>query len=184
MKRLTLLPLLAVLVVPPPAWAGAEGPGTPQATAANATFLSNAPIPPTGRGVCVIDSGVDTDTDLGPALAGRTTSLGGGGSTDPGDFGTTSSTGDLLAKHGTYVAGIIASQVDGKGTSGIWPAAKIYSARVFAAVVDRPGQRLHQCHQLVRVAARGQGHQPVSVWARRCDHRAASQPRRQDRGGS
>jgi hypothetical protein len=82
--------------------------------------------------VCVIDTGVDTDTDLGPALAGRTAWLGGGGSTDPGDFGAVGDTGETLPKHGTYVAGIIASQVDGRGTSGIWPAAKIYSNRVFA----------------------------------------------------
>jgi subtilisin family serine protease len=135
MNACHLIPLaacLAALSTPPGALANAEGPGTPQATAANATFLSNTPAPATGGGICVIDSGVDTDTDLGPALAGRTSSLGGGGSTDPADFGATSDTGDALPKHGTYVAGIIASQVDGKGTSGIWPTAKIYSARVFA----------------------------------------------------
>lgn len=132
MKRLPLPTLLALLALPTPAWASAEGPGTPQATAANATFLSTAPTPPTGRGVCVIDTGVDTDTDLGPALVSRTTTLGGGGSTDPSDFGTISDTGDLMAKHGTYVAGIVASQVDGKGTSGIWPAARVFSSRVFA----------------------------------------------------
>jgi len=80
----------------------------------------------------MIDTGVDTDTDLGSALVGRTTVLGGGGLSDPGDFGATSDTGDLLTKHGTYVSGIVASQIDGKGTSGIWPAAKVYSARVFA----------------------------------------------------
>jgi subtilisin family serine protease len=130
-----LIPLtasLALLAAPAAASAAAEGPGTPQATAANATFLSNAPAPTGGGGVCVVDSGVDTDTDLGSALAGRTAWLGGGGSTDPGDFGAIGDTGDPLTKHGTYVAGIIASQVDGKGTGGIWPAAKIYSARVFA----------------------------------------------------
>lgn len=132
MKRLPLATLLALLALPTPAWAGAEGPGTPQATAANATFLSNAPVPPSGRGICVIDTGVDTDTDLGSALVSRTTTLGSGGSTDPGDYGTISDTGEPMSKHGTYVAGIIASQIDGKGTSGIWPAAKIYSARVFA----------------------------------------------------
>ncbi|WP_259312650.1 S8 family peptidase [Capillimicrobium parvum] len=115
----------------PGAWANAEGPGTPQATAANATFLSNAPAPPGGAaGVCVIDSGADTDTDLGPALAGRTALLGGVPG-DPSDQGATLDTGVALSKHGTYVAGVIASQVDGVGTSGIWPAARVFSTRVF-----------------------------------------------------
>jgi hypothetical protein len=135
LKPHRLIPLAAAavaLTAATPAWATAEGPGTPQATAANATFLSNAPAPPTGGGVCIIDTGVDTDTDLGPALAGRTTLLGSDGSTNPADFGAISDTGEALGKHGTYVAGIVASQVDEKGTSGIWPAAKIYSVRVFA----------------------------------------------------
>ncbi len=131
MKRLTTATLLALLAVPATAWAGAEGPGTPQATAANATFLANAPAPPAGGGVCVIDSGVDTDTDLGPALVSRVAQIG-GVSGDPGDAGSVSDTGDALPKHGTYVAGVVASQPDGIGTSGIWPAAKIYSSRVFA----------------------------------------------------
>jgi subtilisin family serine protease len=129
-----LIPLaacLATLSTTPGALANAEGPGTPQATAANATFLSSAPAPATGGGICVIDSGVDTDTDLGPALAGRVAQIG-GVSGDPSDFGATSDTGDSRPKHGTYVAGIIASQIDGKGTGGIWPAAKVYSSRVFA----------------------------------------------------
>lgn len=136
MKAHRLIPITAAalaLAAPTTAWAGAEGPGTPQATAANATFLSSAAAPATGGGVCVIDTGVDTDTDLGAALTARTTLLGGGGSTDPGDFGAISDTGDPLPKHGTYVAGIVASQIDGKGTSGIWPAAKVFSARVFAS---------------------------------------------------
>jgi subtilisin family serine protease len=128
---LTVAAMLA-LALPATAHAGAEGPGTPQATAANATFLATAPAPPTGAGaVCVIDSGVDTNTDLGPALAGRSALLGGTPG-DPSDTGATSDTGEPLSKHGTYVAGVIASQIDGVGTNGIWPAARIFSARVFA----------------------------------------------------
>jgi hypothetical protein len=34
-------------------------------------------------------------------------------------------------KHGTYVAGVIGSQIDGVGTNGIWPAVKVLSRRVF-----------------------------------------------------
>jgi len=131
-KRLIPTAAAAIaLAAPAAAWAGAEGPGTPQATAANATFLSSAPAPGGGGGVCVIDTGVDTDTDLGPAL-GLRTAIVGGVAVDPGDWGALSDTNEPLPKHGTYVAGIVASQVDGKGTSGVWPAAKIYSARVFA----------------------------------------------------
>jgi subtilisin family serine protease len=37
-----------------------------------------------------------------------------------------------LSKHGTYVAGVIASQVDGVGASGIWPASKVVSVRAFS----------------------------------------------------
>jgi hypothetical protein len=110
------------------AGASAEGPGTPQAVAAHAEFLSSLPAPPTGAGsVCVIDSGVDTDTDLGPALNTRSAFDGG----TPNDVGARGDDGTQLPKHGTYVAGVIASQVDGVGTSGIWPAAKVMSRRVF-----------------------------------------------------
>jgi hypothetical protein len=39
--------------------------------------------------------------------------------------------GGGLPKHGTYVAGVIASQADDAGSVGIWPRAKIVSVRVF-----------------------------------------------------
>jgi subtilisin len=39
--------------------------------------------------------------------------------------------GGGLDKHGTYVAGTIASQRDGRGSVGIWPQAKVVSVRVF-----------------------------------------------------
>jgi hypothetical protein len=110
------------------AGAGAEGPGTPQAVAAHAEFLATLPPPPGGAGaVCVIDSGVDTTTDLGPALTRRTAYDGG----TPDDTGARGDDGTPLPKHGTYVAGVIASQIDGIGTNGIWPAAKVLSRRVF-----------------------------------------------------
>jgi Subtilase family len=115
-----------------PAAAMADGAESPQAVAADAQFLSTAGAPPgDAGGVCVIDSGVDANSDLGSALIDRFASV------DLGvgdDLGATGDTGDSLAKHGTYVAGVIASQVDGVGASGIWPAAKIYSNRVFTGL--------------------------------------------------
>ena len=126
---LSALGALTMAVLGPPAAALADGAGTPQAIAARAEFLSSTPAPPGGAGaVCVIDSGVDTDTDLGPALTERDAVPSGGFS---GDLGATSDTGVVLPKHGTYVAGVIASQVDGIGASGIWPASEVVSNRVF-----------------------------------------------------
>jgi hypothetical protein len=119
---------LLFAATPPPAEASAEGPGTPQAAAAHAEFLATLPAPPTGAGtVCVIDSGIDTDTDLGPALTSRSAFDAG----TPNDTGAKGDDGTQLPKHGTYVAGVIASQIDGVGTNGIWPAAKVMSRRVF-----------------------------------------------------
>jgi hypothetical protein len=115
--------------LPTAAWASAEGPATPQAVAAHAEFLATTPAPPGGAAaVCVIDSGVDTNTDLGPALVKRSAFDAG----TPDDLGAKSDQSTPLPKHGTYVAGVIASQIDGVGTNGIWPAARVLSRRVFA----------------------------------------------------
>ena len=134
MKARRFIPVTAAaiaLAAPGTALASAEGPGTPQATAANATFLAEAPAPATPGAVCVIDTGADTNTDLGASLLGRVAQIG-GVSGDPGDTGAIADTGEPLTKHGTYVAGVIASQIDGVGTNGIWPAGRVYSNRVFA----------------------------------------------------
>jgi hypothetical protein len=77
--------------------------------------------------VCVIDSGVDTDTDVAPAIVSRYANDGG----SPDDVGALGDGGTTLTKHGTYVSGVIASQLDGRGASGIWPMAKVVSVRVF-----------------------------------------------------
>jgi hypothetical protein len=100
-------------------------PFTPQAIDANATFLSYAPAVP-GRPdmkVCVVDTGVDLTTDAAPAVVSRETFFTGGPVDDGGGAG--------LDKHGTYVAGVIASQANDAASVGIWPRAKIVSVRVF-----------------------------------------------------
>lgn len=118
---------LLALAVPATAWA--DGPETLQARVAHAGFLAEAPAPPGGAGtVCIIDSGVDTDTDAESAIVKRFAYDGG----SPDDVGALGDDGTQYPKHGTYVAGVIASQIDGSGSSGIWPRARIVSVRVFA----------------------------------------------------
>ena len=73
--------------------------------------------------VCVVDTGVDLSTDAAPAVVERHSVF--GGTTD--DVG-----GSGLAKHGDAGRGVIASQLDGRDSVGIWPEARIVSVRVFA----------------------------------------------------
>src|SRR5689334_23201119 len=101
----------------------AEAP-TPQAVDAHAEFLAYAPPPPVPVKVCVVDTGVDLSTDAAPAVVERHSVF--GGTVD--DVG-----GSGLAKHGTLVAGVIASQLDGRDSVGIWPQARFVSVRVFSA---------------------------------------------------
>src|SRR5215213_2294088 len=121
----------------------AEGP-TPQAVDAHAEFLAYAPPPPVPAKVCVVDTGVDLTTDAAPAVVERHSVF--GGTTD--DVG-----GSGLAKHGTLVAGVIASQLDGRDSVGIWPQARIVSVRVFAGsgggtTVAALVAALERCRQL------------------------------------
>lgn len=97
---------------------------TPQAIAAHAEFLAQAPEPPTAGTICVIDTGVDPLPDLGDRVIARLAIDGG----DPGDV--RHDPADPSSGHGSFVAGTIASQVDGQGSAGIWPRAKIVSIRV------------------------------------------------------
>jgi hypothetical protein len=130
--------LAAWLSAAPPA--SAE-PVTPQAAAANAEFLAWAPPPPVPVKVCVVDTGVDLTTDAASAVVERYSEWG----------GTVDDTGGSgVAKHGTYVAGTIASQPDGRGSVGIWPHAKIVSDRVFpdrnsGTTVAKYLQALNRC---------------------------------------
>ena len=99
---------------------------TPQAIAARAEFLAQAPAPPNPGTVCVIDTGVTPLPDTESQIVERIAIDGG----DPGDV--YHSPADPFSGHGTFVAATIASQVDGHGSAGIWPHAKIISIRVFS----------------------------------------------------
>ncbi|MEA2383316.1 MAG: serine protease [Solirubrobacteraceae bacterium] len=110
--------LLATAVASP---ARAEEP-TPQAINANAEFLAYAGPPVREGKVCVVDTGVDLSTDAAPNVVARY-------SLYPGTLGDVG--GSNIAKHGTYVASVIASQLDGQATVGTWPRAKVVSVRVF-----------------------------------------------------
>ncbi|HVL94410.1 MAG TPA: S8/S53 family peptidase, partial [Solirubrobacteraceae bacterium] len=86
--------------------------------------LLTAPEPDNPVAVCVIDSGVNLTPDLQPVVISRTAYDGG----DPGD---TYPQPNGMTGHGTYVASFIAGQVNGWGSSGTWPRARIVSVRVF-----------------------------------------------------
>jgi hypothetical protein len=99
---------------------------SPQAKLANAEFLAQAPAPATGAGtVCVIDTGVTPLADLDSQVIERVSVVGGDGD----DIKHSSK--NPYSGHGTFVASTIASRVDGVGSAGIWPAAKIISVRAF-----------------------------------------------------
>src|SRR3954451_8572351 len=99
-------------------------PSTPQAIDARAEFLAYPATPAAAAPakVCVVDSGVDLTTDAASAVIERYSEFG----------GTMDDTGaGEIDKHGTYVAGMIASQRDDRAAVGIWPQAQIISVRVF-----------------------------------------------------
>ncbi|MEA2270153.1 MAG: hypothetical protein QOC64_2763, partial [Solirubrobacteraceae bacterium] len=106
----------------PAATAEAADPTPVQAVDANAEFLAWAPPPATPVKVCVVDTGVDLTTDVAGRVV-RRYSMYGGTLDDVGGGG--------IPKHGTWVAGVIASGRDDGGSVGIWPQAQIVSVRVF-----------------------------------------------------
>ncbi len=113
--------------VPAAAETPADAYPSPQAIAANAEFLARVPAPAGGAGtVCVIDTGVTPLPDTAGQIVERIAIDGG----SPDDI--YHRPGDPLSGHGSFVASTIASQVDGRGSAGIWPAAKIISVRVFS----------------------------------------------------
>ncbi|MEY2535919.1 MAG: minor extracellular protease Epr, partial [bacterium] len=114
--------MLSALAIAP-AVADAADPVTPQAVDANAEFLAWAPAPETRTKVCVVDTGVDLTTDVAGNVAARY-------SVYPGTVDDVGGGG--IDKHGTWVAGVIASRDNDGGSVGIWPQAEIVSVRVFA----------------------------------------------------
>ncbi|CAA9479052.1 MAG: hypothetical protein AVDCRST_MAG38-1892, partial [uncultured Solirubrobacteraceae bacterium] len=126
---------------------------SPQAVAANAEFLVQVPAPPGGAGaVCVIDTGVTPLPDTASQIVERVAIDGG----TPDDIYHRPE--DPHSGHGSFVASTIASQIDGRGSAGIWPAAKIISVRVFSRP-DRgatPGQyntAISECTRRARTHA-------------------------------
>ncbi|HVM40117.1 MAG TPA: S8 family serine peptidase [Acidimicrobiia bacterium] len=95
----------------------------------------------TGRGVvvAVVDSGVDADH---PEFSGRLVagaSCVGAGTASASACSTSRSQWDDPHGHGTHVAGIVAAAADGRGVTGVAPAASIMPVRVLEAA---PGGRL------------------------------------------
>ena len=90
---------------------------------ANAEFLAYAPPPPVPVKVCVVDTGVDLTTDAAPAVIERHSVYGGT---------STTSAAAAWRSTGRSSPGVIASQLDGRDSVGIWPQARIVSVRVFA----------------------------------------------------
>ena len=149
---LAALVAAGALAVPARAETLSDAYPSPQAIAANAEFLAHVPPPAGGAGtVCVIDTGVTPLPDTASQIVERIAIDGG----TPDDIDHVP--GDPRSGHGSFVAGTIASQIDGRGSAGIWPAAKIISVRAFsrrdagatttdynAAIIEcvRPGRRV------------------------------------------
>lgn len=124
---LAALAAVGALAVPAHADTLSDAYPSPQAIAANAEFLSQVPAPSGGAGtVCVIDTGVTPLPDTASQIVERI-AIDGGTPDDIDHFPD-----DPRSGHGSFVASTIASQIDGRGSAGIWPAAKIISVRVFS----------------------------------------------------
>lgn len=102
---------------------------TAQAAAANAPWLAFAPAPPQAASVCLVDTGVDLQSDTQPAVVLRR-ALDGGVLSDV----------DPVIKHGTRMAMVMAAPADGTGMIGAWPALRILSVR--AAVTATSGSQV------------------------------------------
>ena len=108
--------LLALAAGPGAALGQDDNVVTPQAELAGAEFLPWAPMPSSVGAVCLVDSGVDVTPDT-RAVVERGALDGGSGA----DF--------AASKHGTVMAQLMGGAVNGWGSVGMWPAARIVSVR-------------------------------------------------------
>lgn len=140
---------LAVVLLPAAEAAQAESFPDAQPTewhlAARTDPLLSAPPPPVTPAICVVDTGVNLTPDLAPVVVGRY-AIGGGTVDDvsPGSEGGPPG-------HGTHVATFAAGQVNGWGSAGTWPHARIVSVRVFPEDGGQPTPSayldgLKKCH--------------------------------------
>jgi hypothetical protein len=108
--------------------------GTVEQAGAGALFEEYAPPPPTPGVLCLVDSGVDQNPDTTPILAGSYA------------LSPNTGTGDELAAlnpplpgghpdgHGTYMAMLAASPINGWGMVGIAPSSvRVYNLKALAA---------------------------------------------------
>jgi len=127
LKAALVAAAVATLALPASAHGGDEVP-TQWQIDARAEALQRAPEPAEKPVICIIDTGVTPTPDLD--IVSRT-ALDGGTPDDvtaiPGHYG-----------HGTTVAHMAAAKVNGWGSSGAFPHARIASVRIF----DRLGQRV------------------------------------------
>jgi hypothetical protein len=107
-----------------PAVARAETTTTAQAVADNGTFLAYAPAPPEPAGLCLVDTGVDTNPDTAAVVVERTAIDGGSGD----DVSPT--------KHGTLLAMMAAAPTNGWGMTGTAP----HSIQIVSVRILEPGQ--------------------------------------------
>ncbi|CAA9488242.1 MAG: hypothetical protein AVDCRST_MAG85-1077, partial [uncultured Solirubrobacteraceae bacterium] len=127
-----LLALIVVLAAPAAVARASDDQPTQWQIDARAEALQTAPPPAEKPVICIVDTGVTPTPDLD--IVSRT-ALDGGTPDDvtarPGHYG-----------HGTTVAHMAAGKVNGWGSSGVFPHARIASVRIFDDVDQRvPWQR-------------------------------------------
>ena len=108
----------SLLLAVGPAAAAPEINPTTQAVAANAAWLPYAPTPPAAGSVCLIDTGVNLNSDTRGSVTTRTAL----------DHGTLDDV-DGYEHHGTRMAMVMAAARNGTGMLGAWPALRIVSVR-------------------------------------------------------
>jgi serine protease len=145
---------VAALLLGTPATAPASDDATPPEwkRVARVESLADAPAPPHPVAICFIDSGVDLTPDTEPVVVAR--SADDGGSPDdvwPAQEGAP-------AGHGSHVVTFAAGQVNGWGSSGVWPQARIVSVRAFS-----PGEGRARAHVYTRAVRACRQHPDVKV---------------------